>query len=80
MTLRQHRHITFLSQNLPQYHVIGNHCIAAGRAPLLHALNMERAYYSVQVFPGWQLIVLDSTDMNGYFDGYLHYDCVRTRD
>lgn len=62
---------------IPQYYVVGNHCLAAGRAPLLKTLGMSSAYYAVDVAPGWQLVVLDSTDMNGYLDGYLHYDCVR---
>lgn len=65
------------TQKIPQYHVIGNHCLAAGRAPLLKALGMSSPYYAVDVAPGWLLVVLDSTDMNGYLDGYLHYDCVR---
>ena len=47
------------------HHVIGNHCLKyAPRAELLEALGLERAYYTVDLAPGWRLIVLDTTDLS----------------
>jgi manganese-dependent ADP-ribose/CDP-alcohol diphosphatase len=45
----------------PHYHVLGNHCLAAGRSALLAKLGLRRAYYDFtsQAAPGWRFLVLD---------------------
>ena len=51
----------------PVYHVIGNHCLNAGRQELCRRLGLKRAYYDFThpKAPGWRLVVLDGND-GGY--------------
>ena len=52
---------------MPAFHVVGNHCISAGKEELKERLNLPRFYYDFQTpeAPGWRFIVLDSND-GGY--------------
>jgi manganese-dependent ADP-ribose/CDP-alcohol diphosphatase len=50
---------------VPHYHVLGNHCLAAGgRNALLPKLGLRRAYYDFTnpAAPGWRFLVLDGND------------------
>jgi len=51
----------------PKYHVIGNHCLFAGREALQRKLGLERFYYdfTVPASEKWRFVVLDGTD-GGY--------------
>lgn len=54
----------FKKLRAPVYHVIGNHCLTAGREKLLQRLGLKRAYYDF-THPkdaGWRLVVLDGND------------------
>jgi 3',5'-cyclic AMP phosphodiesterase CpdA len=44
------------------YHVVGNHCLRAGRETLHKKLGLERSYYDFapQDVEGWRMVVLDS--------------------
>lgn len=55
--------LTFRQLNVPNYHVVGNHCLAVSRRELLQALNLPAAYYSWQQ-AGWRFIVLDSLEIS----------------
>ncbi len=46
------------------YHVVGNHCLTAGREELLKKLQLKRAYYSFNPKESsrWLMIVLDGND------------------
>ncbi|MBN2217265.1 MAG: sulfatase-like hydrolase/transferase [Pirellulales bacterium] len=46
------------------YHVVGNHCLNAGREELEKKLGLARAYYDFtpEGVEGWRLIVLDGND------------------
>ena len=48
----------------PVYHVVGNHCLTAGREKLLQRLAMKRAYYDFAhpKVRGWRFVVLDGND------------------
>lgn len=50
--------------DMPLYHVVGNHCLEAGKTALALALGMKRFYYAFTVpeAPGWHFIVLDGND------------------
>lgn len=54
---------------VPMRHVFGNHCFALPRAVLLQRLGFPEGssgYYSVELGPGWRLVVLDTTDLSLY--------------
>jgi manganese-dependent ADP-ribose/CDP-alcohol diphosphatase len=48
----------------PKYHVIGNHCLVAGREILLERLGLGNSYYEffAPEAPGWRFVVLDGND------------------
>ena len=53
---------------VPRYHVVGNHCLAAGgRSALQPKLGLRRAYYDFtsSAAPGWRFLVLDGNDPGG---------------
>jgi len=49
---------------MPKYHVIGNHCLAAGKEALHEKLKLPCFYYdfTVPAAKGWRFIVLDGND------------------
>ena len=51
---------------LPAHHVVGNHCLSVPRVTLLARLRIPGSYYSVQLAPGWRLVVLDTTELSGH--------------
>ncbi len=57
----------FKKLTMPVYHVIGNHCMNAGKDALVQKLGLESFYYdfTVPAAKGWRFIVLDGND-NGY--------------
>lgn len=60
----QHVLSTLSAHRAPLFHVIGNHCLAAGRAHLLSALQLDSAFYIHDVSPRWRLVVLDTVDVS----------------
>jgi len=54
----------FKGLSAPLYHVVGNHCLNAGREALLGRLGLARAYYDFTrpEAPGWRFVVLDGND------------------
>jgi len=49
----------------PVHHTVGNHCLKhLPRHTLLAALKLQSAYYAVDLYPGWRLVVLDTTDLS----------------
>jgi 3',5'-cyclic AMP phosphodiesterase CpdA len=52
----------FARLRTPCWHVVGNHCLEVGRDVLLSALR-TRAYYTAELRGGWQLVVIDTTDV-----------------
>ncbi len=48
----------------PRYHVVGNHCLAAGKETLREELGLERFYYDFTIpsRKAWRFIVLDGND------------------
>jgi len=52
------------SLSMPKYHVIGNHCLTAGKKELQEKLGLRRFYYdfSVPAAQGWRFVVLDGND------------------
>ena len=48
----------------PVVHVVGNHCLKAGRDTLLQRLGLKRAYYDFahRKARGWRFVVLDGND------------------
>jgi 3',5'-cyclic AMP phosphodiesterase CpdA len=50
--------------NMPAYHVVGNHCLAAQAENLKRKLKLKRFYYDFTVSraPGWRFVVLDGND------------------
>jgi hypothetical protein len=56
------------------HHVIGNHCLAVGRRPLLERLGIpEPGFYQTPLARGWRLVVLDTTELSTH----SKYDEVR---
>lgn len=54
--------------DMPVYHVVGNHCLNAGRPALQQRLGLTRSPYydfAIPAAKGWRFIVLDGTD-EGY--------------
>ena len=47
--------------NSQKYHVVGNHCVGAGKQALLEKLEMQTGWYDFS-HGGWRFIVLDGTD------------------
>jgi hypothetical protein len=49
---------------MPKYHVVGNHCIKAGKATLAKKLQLKSFYYDFTVpeAKGWRFVVLDGND------------------
>lgn len=54
----------FSKLTMPKYHVLGNHCLTAGREALSEKLELNRFYYDFTVpeGKGWRFIVLDGND------------------
>lgn len=52
----------------PILHVVGNHCLSAGRSHLLHALQLKHSYYTYKVSPKWAVVVIDTVDMSTAHD------------
>ena len=50
--------------SMPKYHVVGNHCLAAGKESLRQRLGLSSFYYDFTVpsAEGWRFIVLDGND------------------
>lgn len=68
-----------LPVTVPVHHVLGNHCLAAGRQPLLRALGLgQGGYYAARLHPGWLLVVLDTTELSGHSG--LPQDCEVARE
>jgi hypothetical protein len=55
--------------HMPPLHVIGNHCLSAGRTALVSRLQLPASYYSLPLPGSWRLVVLDTTEMSGH-SGY----------
>lgn len=47
----------------PLWHVIGNHCLDAGRPHLLNRFGLKEAYYSRDL-GNWRVIVLDTVEVS----------------
>jgi hypothetical protein len=49
-------------------HVLGNHCLDAGRAAVCARLRIPSPGYYARLLPGgdWELLVLDTTEMSGH--------------
>ncbi len=49
---------------MPTYHVVGNHCLSAGKAELRQRLGLASFYYDFTVpeARGWRFVVLDGND------------------
>ena len=47
--------------NSRKYHVVGNHCVGAGKQALLEKLEMQTSWYDFS-YSCWRFIVLDGTD------------------
>jgi len=55
----------FDTLSLPQYHVLGNHCVwNLGCAYLERELRMPHRFYDVEVEKGWRFVFLDGTDLS----------------
>ena len=50
--------------NMPKYHVIGNHCLKAGKKVLKQKLGLKKFYYDFTTpeAKGWRFLVLDGND------------------
>jgi manganese-dependent ADP-ribose/CDP-alcohol diphosphatase len=56
-------------KNLAVHHVIGNHCLDAGRSTLMHRLEIpEPGYFTRKLPHNWRLVVLDTTEISGKSD------------
>lgn len=49
---------------MPRYHVVGNHCLNAGKDALRQELGLEKFYYdfTMPFAKGWRFVVLDGND------------------
>jgi manganese-dependent ADP-ribose/CDP-alcohol diphosphatase len=59
--------LLFSKLEMPAFHVLGNHCLFAGRENLRERLGLEKFYYdfSFEDARGWRFIVIDGND-GGY--------------
>lgn len=60
------RELEELGDSIPQWHVIGNHCLDVGRPYLTQRLfggQHSLAYYEAQLSEEWRLCVLDTTEV-----------------
>lgn len=50
--------------NMPKYHVVGNHCLKAGKKMLKQKLGLKKFYYDFTTpeAKGWRFLVLDGND------------------
>jgi hypothetical protein len=50
--------------SMPKHHVVGNHCLAAGKEALREKLELSSFYYDFTVpsAEGWRFVVLDGND------------------
>ena len=50
--------------SMPRYHVVGNHCLTAGKKELHERLGLSSFYYDFTVpsAQGWRFVVLDGND------------------
>ncbi len=59
---------SFLFQ-IPAVHLIGNHCLDAGRSQIMSRLNIkEPGYFTLQLPSKYRLVVLDTTELSGKSD------------
>lgn len=56
--------LTLSPLQTPLLHVLGNHCLSAGRSHLLHRLKLDNTYYVHDLSHKWRLIVLDTVDIS----------------
>lgn len=55
----------FNNLTIPQYHVLGNHCVMnLGCEYLARELKMPHRFYDVEIEQGWRFVFLDGTDMS----------------
>jgi len=55
----------FESLHIPQYHVLGNHCVwNLGCNYLTKELKMPHRFYDVSIGKGWRFVFLDGTDLS----------------
>lgn len=47
----------------PMFHVVGNHCLHAGRQHLQETLGLAKAYYVRDLSSKWRIVVLDTLDV-----------------
>lgn len=54
----------FNQLHMPKYHVLGNHCVLAGRENVKNKLGVDNFFYDFTFAsaPGWRFIVLDGND------------------
>jgi len=63
----------FDSLSIPQYHVLGNHCVwNLGCDYLAKELRMPQRFYDIEVVKGWRFVFLDGTDMSLMKDSFSH--------
>lgn len=66
---------------MPALHVLGNHCLEAGRAEVTSRLSLPACgFYTRELPHGWRLILLDTTEMSthsGYPAGSWQWDEAR---
>lgn len=55
----------FREARSPLRHVLGNHCLVAGRQQVMQALGMKDAYYEFRC-KGWRFLVLDGMDVSTF--------------
>ncbi|CAN8074125.1 unnamed protein product [Agarophyton chilense] len=58
--------------NSPLQHVLGNHCLDAGRPYLLERLGIKSAYYTKD-YGDWRVIVVDTVEVSVHRDDHQQY-------
>lgn len=57
--------------NTPVWHVLGNHCLAAGENYVKDRLGLKHSYYFHDVSEQWRVVVLDTVEVSVDRDGEL---------
>jgi manganese-dependent ADP-ribose/CDP-alcohol diphosphatase len=67
--------------SMPQYHVVGNHCLAAGKEELQKRLKLSSFYYDFTVpeAQGWRFVVLDGNDAGNGRLGATQLEWLRSK-
>lgn len=61
----------FDTLSIPQYHVLGNHCVMnLGCEYLAQQLRMPHRFYDVEIEKGWRFVFLDGTDLSLFRDSH----------